>query len=107
MDNANIGAMILIIDDDITSSTVLQHVLSREGFRTLVASNGLDGRQIASSEMPDIILLDMIMPGENGLETCQHLQEVSATSGIPVIFISSVSFCVDRAPVFKKNKITM
>jgi len=90
MDDPNIDVKILIIDDNIITSSILEHLLCNEGFCTTVANNGLDGRLTAESIKPDIILLDMIMPGENGLETCRRLQESHLTSHIPIIFITSV-----------------
>ena len=81
---------ILIIDDTLANVIVAGNFLRREGFRVLHAENGPDGRELARKEQPDLILLDLMMPGENGFETCARLKEDPATRRIPVIFVSAV-----------------
>lgn len=80
---------VLIVDDDLTSREVLKAILQKEGFLVQTASNGLEGRLAAQRHHPDLVLLDIYMPGENGLETCALLKEDPATEDIPVVFISA------------------
>lgn len=79
---------ILIIDDTKFNQLLLKGILEEEGYTVLLASNGGDGRWIAETDGPDLILLDVVMPAENGFETCRLLKETPITADIPVIFIT-------------------
>jgi sigma-B regulation protein RsbU (phosphoserine phosphatase) len=80
---------ILIVDDTPTNVELVQSVLAAEGFRTLMASDGPGATALCHAEKPDLILLDVIMPGESGFETCARLKCDAATADIPIIFLSS------------------
>lgn len=80
---------ILIIDDDDVTIATLEIILQREGFRTIAARNGPDGRALAWRNLPDLVLLDMGMPGENGVEVCRQLQADPRTADVPVLFVSA------------------
>ncbi|MBB6480329.1 fused response regulator/phosphatase [Spirochaeta isovalerica] len=80
---------ILIIDDTLPNRVYLSKLLTSEGFETLQAQNGAEGRKTAEKELPDLIILDMMMPGETGLETCRKLKDNSKTYSIPVIFLTA------------------
>jgi len=79
---------ILIIEDEQFSRTLLVNMLENMNYRVLEAADGVTGREIAVNENPDLILLDVVMPGENGFETCEKLKKSPVTSEIPVIFVS-------------------
>jgi sigma-B regulation protein RsbU (phosphoserine phosphatase) len=81
---------ILVIDDVEVNARVLKHTLENEGFQVGYALSGPGGRMMAENEMPDLILLDIMMPGENGLQTCAQLKANPRTSEIPIIFLSAV-----------------
>ena len=81
---------ILIIDDVALNVEMLEQVLRSEGFRTCSANNGPSGYTISRLEKPDLILLDVMMPGESGFETCARLKSDSITADIPVIFLSAL-----------------
>lgn len=81
---------ILVIDDVEVNARVLKHTLENEGFQVIYALSGLGGRIMAENEMPDLILLDIMMPGENGLQTCAQLKANPRTFEIPIIFLSAV-----------------
>jgi sigma-B regulation protein RsbU (phosphoserine phosphatase) len=81
---------ILVVDDTRTNLELVRGVLDAEGFHTLTAENGRDAQQIAHARQPDLILLDVLMPGENGFETCAHLKSDPSTADIPIIFLSSL-----------------
>ena len=83
-------ALILIIDDIPTNLGVMVELLETEGHRVLVAKNGAEGMRRAESEQPDLILLDVMMPGENGFSVCRRLKAGTATRHIPVIFMTSL-----------------
>jgi phosphoserine phosphatase RsbU/P len=90
MADPNLGiAKILVVDDDQTSLEILQSILVKEGFIVKTAVNGLLGRSLAEYERPDLIIMDINMPVEDGLTACAALKTNANTSDIPVIFISS------------------
>lgn len=82
---------VLIIDDESINLMVLKGMLKAAGFVTLVATDGPSGRTLAAQESPDIILLDIMMPRENGFETLRKLKQDPASTDIPVIFISALT----------------
>ena len=79
---------IVIIDDDFVSAICLETLLKQEGFTTFKATNGPCGRALVKAKEPDLILLDVQMPGENGLETCRMLKADPSTADVPVIFLT-------------------
>ena len=81
---------ILVVDDNQTNLDLVTGILEAEGFRTLTASDGAAARELSRSQQPDLILLDVLMPGETGFETCARLKSEPATAGIPIIFLSSL-----------------
>jgi len=81
---------ILVVDDTATNLDVVRGVLEAEGFRTLAASDGASARDLSRARQPDLILLDVLMPGETGFETCAHLKSDPATADIPIIFLSAL-----------------
>jgi phosphoserine phosphatase RsbU/P len=81
---------ILIVDDTELNVVLLQSVLDAEGFRTLTAKDGPAGRELSRAQSPDLILLDVVMPGESGFETCAKLKSDAKTSDIPIIFLSAL-----------------
>ena len=81
---------ILVVDDDINNVMLLESVLKREGYRTLRASNGAEAFRAAKSKLPDLILLDIMMPEVDGFAACKLLQQDSATTDIPVICLSAL-----------------
>jgi sigma-B regulation protein RsbU (phosphoserine phosphatase) len=81
---------ILIVDDTAMNLDLLQRVLEAEGFRTITAENGPMARRLCQADSPDLILLDVMMPGESGFETCSSLKLDPRTADIPVIFLSAL-----------------
>jgi len=81
---------ILVVDDTRTNADLLRSILEAEGFRTLAASDGVAARALSRAQQPDLILLDVLMPGETGFETCARLKSDPATADIPIIFLSSL-----------------
>lgn len=81
---------ILIVDDEPTNVKLLMICFQKEGFQVISASNGADGFLLAKKEHPDLILLDIMMPGESGLQVCARLKDDNATTDIPIIFLSAM-----------------
>ena len=80
---------ILLVDDVPANLTVLTSVLEPLGYDIFAAPNGAVALSVAAKAMPDLILLDIMMPGLDGLETCRRLKQSEATRDIPVIFITA------------------
>lgn len=84
------AATILIVDDEPVQLRAIVAELSALGFETLIAREGADGLGKAERGRPDLILLDILMPGWDGYETCRRLKSSPATRAIPVIFLSAL-----------------
>jgi len=91
---------VLVVDDDITNVMLLESVLKKEGYHTLRALNGADAFLVAKSSLPDLILLDVMMPEVDGFAACRRLQQDSATTDIPVIFLSALSDVDSKVAAF-------
>jgi len=76
---------VLLVDDEPDILELLRYNLEREGLKVFTASNGRDGLKMAKSERPDLIVLDIMMPGMSGFEVCQRLKEDESTALIPVV----------------------
>ena len=83
-------ATILIVDDEPIQLRGMVAELNTLGFETLIARNGEDGLAKAKSGKPDLILLDILMPGWDGYRTCRRLRNASETRDTPVIFLSAL-----------------
>ncbi len=96
---------ILIVDDNPTNLGVLSNYLRDYGFRILVARNGESALKRLQYAQSDIILLDVMMPGMNGFETCQQLKANELTKEIPVIFMTALSEAEDKVKGFKVGAV--
>lgn len=83
------GRSVLIVDDDETVIKSIRPLLVRQGYFVLTAANGEDGITIARHQKPDMIFLDVIMPGLKGREVCKRLKADELTKGIPVVFLTA------------------
>ncbi|HSH00963.1 MAG TPA: adenylate/guanylate cyclase domain-containing protein [Anaerolineae bacterium] len=83
-------ATILIIDDSAENRLLLSSQLRMDGYDILQASNGPTGLQMAKQHLPDLILLDVMMPGMNGFQVCAHLKEDVVTALLPVIMVTAL-----------------
>ncbi|MBT4504405.1 MAG: response regulator, partial [Gemmatimonadetes bacterium] len=83
------GAKILIVDDNPTNIKVLLGVLEAAGYSILAATSGEKALNIASRAEPELILLDVMMPGLDGYEVCRRLKQDDVTRSIPVIFVTA------------------
>lgn len=83
-------AKILIVDDDTKLLALYSAILKKEGYEVLTASEGKTGIDLAIANMPDMILLDVMMPSMDGGEVCETLHENTKTMNIPVVFLTSL-----------------
>src|ERR1700712_2991287 len=86
-------ATVLVVDDDPTVREVVSRYLARDGHRVIERSNGIDGLQAALAEHPDLVVLDLMMPGMDGLAVCRELRKQSA---VPVIMLTALGEESDR-----------
>ena len=86
------SAKILVVDDDPAIAEMLTMVLQREGFDTVVVDDGLDAVQAAGREDPDLILLDLMLPGMGGVDVCRTIREDST---VPIIMLTVKKDTVD------------
>jgi PAS domain S-box-containing protein len=94
-------AKILIVDDTLTSLKLLSNVLTQQGHTVQVATNGSMALARAVAHPPDLVLLDIYMPGRDGYEVCQHLKANPKTREIPVIFLSAIHEPLDKVRAFE------
>ncbi len=95
---------LLLVDDEPTNLQVLRNIL-QDDYRLLFARNGQKALELAEQEKPDLILLDVMMPGMTGLEVCRSLKQLPATSKIPVIFVTALSDAEDEATGFEAGAV--
>lgn len=88
--------IILIVDDTPTNLSVLFDLLSYSGFKVFVAEDGEDALDRVEYCLPDLILLDVLMPGIDGFETCRRLKANELTKDIPIIFMTALSDPADK-----------
>lgn len=81
---------ILIVDDSPTNLNLLSGFINNCGWRILIANHSNQAIQVAETEQPDLILLDVVMPETDGFETCKHLKSHASTHDIPIIFMTAV-----------------
>lgn len=84
-----IAKKILIIDDEFPMRYLIEHQLKREGFQVTLAKDGPDGLTAVSRHKPDLVVLDVMMPGMDGFEVCQQIKTTPETSQVPVIFLTA------------------
>ncbi|ROM48427.1 hypothetical protein BK649_21250 [Pseudomonas canadensis] len=84
-------ATLLIVDDEPQVRKLLETLLQHEGYQTICASNGEEALQVVVQQAPDLILLDIMMPGMDGYEVASQLKSDDATAGIPIIMLSALS----------------
>ncbi|MBC6806794.1 MtrAB system response regulator MtrA [Corynebacterium sp. MSK151] len=86
------SSKILVVDDDPAIAEMLTMVMEREGFDTVVVDDGLEAVKAAERENPDLILLDLMLPGMSGVDVCRTVRE---TSAVPIIMLTAKTDTVD------------
>ena len=87
---------ILVVDDAQTDRELLSKVVSSAGHRVLTAADGKEALEVARSQRPDLIFLDVVMPNLDGFATCRNLKKDPTTAAIPVVLVTSKSAESDR-----------
>ena len=84
------GEKVLVVDDEFEIRDLLSKFLTEEGYDVILASNGEEALELAQRENPQVILLDILMPGFSGIETCRRLKAAEKTRFIPVIMATAL-----------------
>jgi two-component system alkaline phosphatase synthesis response regulator PhoP len=92
---------ILVIEDDPKALRFTRYTLEQEGFQVVTAANGLEGLRKAQMEAPDLIILDVMLPGIDGFEVCHRLRAEPQTAQLPILMISAKAQEVDKATGLK------
>ena len=96
---------ILIVDDIPTNISLLLDYLGQQGFEVLVARDGESAIEQAQFAIPDLILLDVMMPGIDGFETCRRLKDIDETKSIPIIFMTALADSKDKVRGFNAGAV--
>jgi DNA-binding response OmpR family regulator len=82
---------ILVVDDDPRLLHIVEMYLSIEGYDVVTAENGEDGLKEVEAERPDLVILDIMMPGMDGIEACRRIRTNAETQSVPVVMFSALS----------------
>ena len=82
------GKKVLVVDDDVKTVELVKLYLNRDGYRVFTAYDGNDGLKLAREIQPDLIVLDLMLPGIDGLEICRVLRE---ESDVPIIMLTAMT----------------
>lgn len=96
---------ILIVDDTPANLSVLAECLGQAGYTLLVAEDGADALALTERSTPDLILLDVMMPGLDGFATCRRLKERPATRDVPVIFMTALTDTAEKLKAFEAGAV--
>ncbi|MBQ0799431.1 MAG: response regulator transcription factor [Porticoccaceae bacterium] len=83
------GAHIVVVEDESDILEVLSYNLRREGFEVSSSLNGVQGLELIQQQLPDLVLLDLMLPGIDGLEICRRLRSNSASQHIPIVMVTA------------------
>jgi sigma-B regulation protein RsbU (phosphoserine phosphatase) len=97
------AARILVVDDDADIATILTVTLRRAGFAATAAVDGVDALEKLGAEAVDLVVLDVMMPRLDGLETLRRIREAPATAGLPVVLLSARTQVADRLVGFERG----
>src|SRR4030042_1951972 len=87
------GKKVLVVDDDVKTVELVELYLSRDGYRVVTAYDGVEALRLARESHPDLIVLDLMLPGVNGLEICRTLRD---ESDVPIIMLTAMSTDEDK-----------
>jgi diguanylate cyclase (GGDEF)-like protein len=97
--------LVLIVDDNLQNLSVLGNILKANGYKPVAVQNGAMALAFVQKTLPDLILLDIMMPGMNGIEVCKQLKEQESSKPIPVIFMTALFDTKDKLKAFKAGGV--
>ncbi len=104
-ENGSYKGNILVVDDTPANLHLLFGMLAKQGYRVRVATNGPDAIESVHASSPDLILLDVMMPGMDGFEVCRRLKAEAQTCDIPIIFLSALDQTEDKVQAFTSGGV--
>lgn len=105
MDVQTQQATLLIVDDNPNNIQLLKAILSLRGYQLLIAKNGVQALEYVKTVLPDLIIMDIMMPEMDGFEACQHLKGNPATQNIPIIFLTAKTHIDDIMKGFELGAV--
>lgn len=87
---------ILIVEDMQSLADALRVFLQREGFQVVLAYDGVEGLRLVTEEKPDLVILDIVLPGEDGLEVCRRIRQEPETARLPILILSGKGEEMDK-----------
>jgi len=96
-----ISKRILIVEDDPSVLRATSYILEKEGYEVISAQNGLEGLKKARESSPDLLILDVMLPGIDGFEICHSLRSEPKTAGLPILMFSAKGQESDKATGLK------
>jgi len=96
VNKVSLKAKLLLVEDEASQQVILDYNLKSAGYETVQASDGYQALQLIDEELPDLILLDWMLPGVSGIEVCRQLKARKDTREIPIIMLSARSEEVDK-----------
>ncbi len=94
-------SLILIVDDSPMNTQILGNMLDKNGYKLAMAKNGMEALDYVNRKLPDLILLDIMMPEMDGFEACTKLKQIDSTKNIPILFITALSSISDKLKAFE------
>ena len=92
---------VLVVEDNPNNMKLITLVLKKHGYETIEAVSGEDGVEKAATENPDMILMDVLLPGIDGLETTRQIRKIESMKDVPIIAITSYAMAGDRDKVME------
>jgi len=96
-----INRKILVIEDDPAGLRLVGYTLKKQGYEVVTASNGLEGLKKAREEGPDLVIMDLMLPGVDGFEICHRLRTEPQTARLPILVLSGKTREADRDTALK------
>lgn len=87
---------ILVIEDDPATQRLVEYTLKQEGYEVITAANGQDGTRQATGESPDLVILDVMLPGLDGFEVCYQLRAEPGTAKLPILMFTAKAQEIDK-----------
>jgi len=95
------GKRILVVEDDPGAIRLVSYTLEQEGYEVITALNGLEGLKKARADKPDLLILDVMLPGLDGFEVCRRLRADDETAGLPILMLSAKAQEIDKTTGLK------
>jgi len=101
IEDGPVSMKVIIIEDERDLAELLAFNLEKEGWRTAIALDGRSGLELVTAELPDLVILDLMLPEMGGIEVCRHLRRQERTSAIPIIMVTAKGEEIDRVVGFE------